>query len=92
MAQKEKKRYFLSVVEEMIQNSEYFGFRGGRIEVYDNESDSSYALLEIRFFIPEWMIEPFRKMFDFKELTEKEMKYLRLSIDGEAIINGERKT
>ena len=47
------KEYFLSVIEEMILNSDYKGFRGGRIEVYKN--NSSYAEWEFRFFIPEWM-------------------------------------
>jgi hypothetical protein len=30
-----KKRYFFSVVEEMVMNPKYKGYRGGRIEVYD---------------------------------------------------------
>jgi len=67
---KKSKRYFISVVEEMIQNPDYFGYRGGRIEIYDNESDSPYAIYEARFLIPEEFIEGFRELFDFKE-TDK---------------------
>lgn len=64
---KSTKRYFFSVVEECIMNSEYEGYRGGRVEVYDNESDSPYAIGEARFFLPEEFMEGFRKLFDFKD-------------------------
>jgi hypothetical protein len=67
IAEKPPKRYFFSVVEECIMNSEYAGYRGGRIEVYDNESDSSYAIGEARFFLPEEFMEGFRNVFDFKD-------------------------
>ena len=43
-----KKRYFLSVIEEMIQNPEYEMYRGGRIEVYDSKFKSGYAVYEGR--------------------------------------------
>jgi hypothetical protein len=66
------KRYFFSVVEECIMNSDYEGYRGGRIEVYDNQDDSGYAIGEARFFIPEEFIEGFRNLFDFKE-SDKEI-------------------
>ncbi len=61
------KRYFYSVVEEGIQNPEYFGYRGGRIEITDNKSKSPYPIAEAKFLIPEEFIEGFRETFDFKE-------------------------
>ena len=62
-----KKRYFLSVVEEMIQNPKYFKYRGGRIEVYDSKSKSGYAVYEGRFLVPCEIMEDFRDLWDMKE-------------------------
>ena len=62
-----KKRYFFSVVEEMIMNPKYDGYRGGRIEVYDRKDDSGYACYEARFLIPEEFMDAFRELWDFKE-------------------------
>jgi hypothetical protein len=64
---KKSKRYFFSVVEEMIMNPKFNGFRAGRIEVYDNQSKSPYAMEEYRFMIPEEFYYEFREIFDFKE-------------------------
>ena len=86
-----KKRFFLSVVEEGIMNRHFFGFSGGRIEIYDENSDSPYALTEIRFFLPDWMAHHFREMLDFKKLSVKEMKYLRLELNGEDILKMARR-
>jgi hypothetical protein len=76
------KKYLLSVTEEMIMNREFDGFRGGRIEVWGDEPHNIY---EFRFFLPEWMFESFMEMFDFKNITEKELKHLRLMIEGEKV-------
>lgn len=65
-----KKRYFLSVVEESVINPMFMGFRAGRIEVYDEENTSGYAVAEYRFCIPEELIESFREMFDFKRFDK----------------------
>jgi hypothetical protein len=62
-----EKRYLYSVVEEMIQNPAYFGYRGGRVEVFDNKSKSGYAVFEARFLIPEEFMDGFRELFDFKK-------------------------
>jgi len=40
---KEKPRYFLTTTEEMIMNREFDGFRGGRIEIYDEENKGGDA-------------------------------------------------
>jgi len=70
-----KKRYFFSVIEEMIMNPQYKGYRGGRIEVYDRKEKSGYTCYEARFLIPEEFMEDFRKLWDFKEADK--MPYIR---------------
>lgn len=62
-----KKRYFFSVIEEMITNPKYNGYRGGRIEVYDQKDKRGRACYEARFIIPQEFIEDFRETWDFKE-------------------------
>ena len=42
-----KKLFFISFVEEMIQNPDFFAYVGGRIEVYDDKSE--FNIEEIRF-------------------------------------------
>ena len=61
------KRYFFSVVEEMIMNPKYDGYRGGRIEVRDRKGKSDYACYEARFLIPEEFMDTFRELWDLKE-------------------------
>jgi hypothetical protein len=68
-----------------VLNPRYFNFRGGRLEIHDRESETGYAVIEFRFFIPEFMMEQFREMVDFKELTEWEMKNFRIDINGSRI-------
>ena len=68
-------RYFFSVIEETIQNPEYYGYCGGRIEVYDRDSKTGYAIYEARFLIPEELMENFRNTFDFKESDK--LPYIR---------------
>jgi len=63
---KKEPRYFLSVVEEGVMNPKFFGYRAGRIEIYDNQSKSGYAIDEARFLIPEEFFHAFREVFDFK--------------------------
>lgn len=63
---KKQKRYFYSVVEEMIMNPAYAGYRGGRVEIWDHKSDSPFAAHEARFMIPEEFYEDFCKTFDWK--------------------------
>lgn len=70
------KRYYLSVTEEMVMNPEYFGYRGGRIEVYDRKDKMNpYAVYEARFFVPECMFEKFREVFDGKYVDDAK-KYI----------------
>lgn len=67
---KKKHRWFLSVVEEAVLNPDYSQFSGGRIEVFDNESDYPYQVYEARFLIPNELMEKFRETFDFKEVDD----------------------
>lgn len=62
-----RKRYFFSVVEEMIMNPKYKGYRGGRIEVYDQKDKRGYACYEARFLMPEEFMDGFHKLWEFKE-------------------------
>jgi len=64
---RDDKRFFFSVVEEGVLNPDYEGFRMGRIEVYDEKSDSPYADYEARICLPEEFFEEFREVFDLKE-------------------------
>ncbi len=64
---KKQKRFFYNIVEETIQNPNYCGYCGGRVEVYDKKSASPYPIYEARFLIPEEFMSGFRELFDFKE-------------------------
>jgi len=64
--EKKEKRYFFSIVEEVIMNTDYAGYRGGRVEVYDNRRNDGYASYEARLLIPEEFWEGFREVFDMK--------------------------
>jgi hypothetical protein len=64
---KKNKRFFFNVVEEIVQNPDYFGYRGGRIEVSDEKDKSGYPIYEARFLIPEELYNGFLDWIDFKE-------------------------
>ena len=78
-----RKRYFFSVIEEGIMNSEYEGWRGGRIEIYDRNDKTGYACYEARFFIPAEFMESFRETWDFKESDK--MPYIRWDYEGDVL-------
>ena len=61
------KRYFMSVIEEMIQNPAYQMYRGGRIEVSDRESESKYPVYEARWLVPIEIADAFRDLWDMKD-------------------------
>lgn len=69
------KRYHFNVVEEGVLNPKFQGYRGGRIEVTDIQSESDYAVYEAKFLIPEEFMDAFREVFDFK--SSDLMPYLR---------------
>lgn len=60
-------RYYLTITEEVVQNPQYQWGRGGRIEVYDEQSESSYPINEYRFFIPNELFDGFFDAFSGKE-------------------------
>lgn len=70
-----KKRYFFSVIEEMIMNTKFEGYRAGRIEVYDRKGKNNSGCYEARFLIPEEFMDAFRELWDFKESDK--MPYIR---------------
>lgn len=61
------KRYWFSCVEEMVMNPDYKGYSAFRVEVFDRESDSQYAVYEASFLIPEEFFDRLRDVFDGKE-------------------------
>ena len=75
---KSNKRYFISIIEYAIMNNNWEGFRMGRVEVYDNESDSSYAMYEGFIRLPDKAFEQLRDELDFKYFDK--LPYLRFDI------------
>lgn len=74
----EPKKYFLSFIEECIMNEKYSGYVGGRIEVYDNESENPYNIEEIRFFTNKCdKFYAFREAWDFQDVTELQLNMIR---------------
>ena len=68
--------HFLSFVEECVSD-----YVGGRIEVYDNGSDSQYAIEEIRFFTNKLSAyHKLRDRYDFEDVTAKGIERLRKAI------------
>ena len=68
-------KYFISFIEEGIQNPDYYGYVGGRIEVY---SEGPYAYEEIRFLTTRvGDFTKFRDEWDFKHISESELNTLR---------------
>ena len=62
---KQTKRFFFSVIEE-FWNGQRQDLHGGRIEMYDDKSKSSYATEEFRFILPDEFYYKFREIFDGK--------------------------
>lgn len=81
---KKEKKYYFTITEEGIMNPDFYGFRGGRIEVL--HPDGQYAFCEFRFFLPERMIEKFRELIEGEELTEKEFKHFVIDMVGRSVI------
>ena len=76
------KTFFLSFVEEGILNSDYFGYIGGRVEVYETGPDASqYAIEEIRFLTKKQdEYHKLRGRYDFEDVTAKGLERLRAKI------------
>jgi hypothetical protein len=53
------------VTEEVVLNPDYAGFRGGRIEIWQ---DGPYDVAEVGFLVPEEMFNSFREVFDGKSV------------------------
>ena len=74
------KTYFLSFIEEGILNSDYAGYIGGRIEVYEMGADK-YAIEEIRFLTKNQKeYQKLRDRYDFEDVKAKGLERLRAKI------------
>ena len=70
------KNIFINFVEEMIQNPDYEGYIGGRIEV-SRQSDV-YPSEEIRFFTKDVKgFNRFRDKRDMQEVSQKGLRQIR---------------
>ena len=64
--------YYISFIEECIQNPKYLEYTGGRIEVFEN--GSPYAIEEIRWFTKDIDIfREFRDKWDMKEVSKRQL-------------------
>ena len=74
------KTFFLSFVEEAVMHPAYFDYVGGRIEVYEIDSNP-YAIEEIRFFTNKLSAyHKLRDRIDFEDVTAKGLERLRKAI------------
>lgn len=72
-------KYFISFIEEFVQDPLYQGYIGGRIEVY--KRDEPYACNEIRFFTHKVRkFRAFRDRWDMKNITWQKMVYIEWKV------------
>lgn len=62
-----KKRYYFSVIEQMVLNPDYQQYRSGRIEMFERDSESAFQDLELHFMVPSEVFDAFRDIWDEKE-------------------------
>ena len=74
------KRHFLSFVEECVMNPRYAGYIGGRMEIFDNEGDSQYAMDEDRYFTKDVGFYKFRDKWDFKNVGPRTLDRIRCEL------------
>jgi len=81
MAGKKKtNKYFLSFVEEIIQNPDYFGYVGGRIEIWVD--DEPYDIDEYRFFTKKLVeFDKFRNEYDSTECDKKQLAEIKKYVE-----------
>jgi len=71
-------KYFISFIEESILNPDYFGYWGGRMEVYDQVS--KYDIDEIRFLTKDPSFIEFREKWDFKDVSKRTLNKIKKEI------------
>jgi len=82
------KKFFLSFIEETIQNPDYEGYVGGRVEI--SETGEEYVKEEIRFFTNKLSdFYRLRDELDFKEVGAGKLEQLRKEL---ADLNEKEKT
>ncbi len=75
-------KYFISFIEECIQNPLYVDYIGGRIEVF--EQDAPYPCKEIRFFTKDvGKFKAFRYYWDMKNVTDKKLREIEKRVKGD---------
>ena len=75
------KKYWISFVEEGIQHPDYFGCVGGRVEVYDYDDDSGYAIDEYRFLTRKRTeFENFRELWDCQDVDGQRLARIALEL------------
>lgn len=60
-------KYFITFTEEGIQNEKYFGYTGGRAEIFEQESQ--YDIDEYRYLTKRKSFWGFRDFFEFKNVN-----------------------
>lgn len=60
-------RYCFNVVEQAVMNPKSFGYRSVRVEIYDKESHSDFAVYEASVLLPAEFMDGFIELFDGKE-------------------------
>src|ERR1035441_931721 len=68
-------KYFGYFIGEMIMNPKYNGYRAGRFEVHDEESE--YSIDEYRYFTNKKSFKFFDKLVDFKQYNKIELSIIR---------------
>ena len=56
---------------------DYAGYVGGRMEIFDEQSDNQYAMDEDRFFTKDEQFYKFRDKWDFKNVGPRTLARIR---------------
>ena len=75
---KTKCKFFLNFVEEAVLNPDYYGYRGGRVEVVDDKD--MYPGEEIRFLTRNEAFDNFRDKWDMRDVSERQLSRVRAEI------------
>ena len=74
MSTKPDTEYFLNIVEEGIQNPDFAGCVGGRVEVYSDQAEDGYAIKELRFLTRKAEeFDEFRDRWDGEEMGRQQL-------------------
>jgi len=74
------KEYFLNFIEEAVLNPDYSDYIAGRVEIFDEPSETGYDIDEYRFLVhrDKWReFWDFRDEWDFKVIDENKLKWFK---------------